>query len=79
MVEPRHYHWVASNHVLSYLHGTIGYGLKYVSGGEVRLQGYIDSDWARSAVDRLSTLGCCFGLRLVMIPGKQVFVAHSTT
>jgi hypothetical protein len=26
MVEPRHYHWVATKHVLRYLHGTVGYG-----------------------------------------------------
>jgi hypothetical protein len=46
MVDSRHYHWVATKHVLRYLHGTIGYGLRYVSGGEVKLQGYTDSDWA---------------------------------
>jgi hypothetical protein len=44
MVESRHFHWVAAEHVLRYLHGTIGYGLRYVLGGEVRLQGYTDSD-----------------------------------
>jgi hypothetical protein len=38
MVEPRHFHWVATKHVLRYLRGTVGYGLRYVSGGEVRLQ-----------------------------------------
>jgi hypothetical protein len=37
MVEPIQYHWVAENHVLRYLHGTVGYGLRYVSGGEVKL------------------------------------------
>jgi hypothetical protein len=37
MVELRHFHWVATKHVLRYLHGTIGYGLRYVSGGEVWL------------------------------------------
>jgi hypothetical protein len=78
MVEPRHYHWVAAKHVLIYLHGTVGYGLRYVSGGEVRLQGYTDSDWVGSAVDRLSTLGCCFNLRSITISRKQVFVALST-
>ena len=40
MVESRHVHWVPAKHVLRYLHGTVGYGLRYVSGGEVRLQGY---------------------------------------
>jgi hypothetical protein len=44
MVEPRHVHWMAEKHMLRYLHGTIGYGLRYVSDGDVKLQSYIDSD-----------------------------------
>jgi hypothetical protein len=56
MVEPRQVHWMAAKHMLRYLHGTVGYGLRYVSGGDVKLQGYTDSDWAGSAVDRKSTL-----------------------
>jgi hypothetical protein len=55
MVEPRHVHWMAAKHMLRYLRGTVGYGLRYVSGGDVKLQGYTDSDWAGSAVDRKST------------------------
>jgi hypothetical protein len=51
MVEPRHVHLVATKHVLRYLHGMVGYGLIYVSDGEVKLQGYTNSDWAGSAVD----------------------------
>jgi hypothetical protein len=80
MVEPRHGHLVAAKHVLSYLHGTVGYGLKYVSDGEVKLQGYTDSDWAGSAVDRKSTSGCCFNLGSSMISclsRKQSLVALS--
>jgi len=53
----------------------------FVSGGEVRLQGYTDSDWEGSAVDRLNTLGCYFNLGSVTIFGiskKQIFVALST-
>jgi hypothetical protein len=30
MVEPRHVHWMATKHMLRYLRGTIGYGLRYV-------------------------------------------------
>jgi hypothetical protein len=37
MVEPRHVHWMAAKHMLSYLRGIIGYGLRYVSGGDVKL------------------------------------------
>jgi hypothetical protein len=40
MVEPRHVHWIATKHVLRYLHGTIvSYGLRYVSNGEVQVAG----------------------------------------
>jgi hypothetical protein len=67
MVEPRHFYWVATKHVLRYLHGTARYGLRYDSGGEVRLQGYIDFDWVGSAVDRKSTSGCFLSLGSAMI------------
>jgi hypothetical protein len=56
MVELRHFHWVLMKHVLRYLRGIIGYGLRYVLGGEVRLQGYIDSD-PGSAVKKNNTSG----------------------
>jgi hypothetical protein len=44
MVEPRHVHWMATKHMLRYLRGMIGYGLRYVSSGDVKLQGYTNSD-----------------------------------
>jgi hypothetical protein len=81
MVEPRHVHLVAAKHVLRYLHGTVGYGLRYVLDSEVNLQGYIDSDWAGSAMDRKSTSRCCFILGSGMISWlsrKQTSVALST-
>ena len=37
MVEPRHVHWMATKHMLRYLRGMVGYGLRYVSGGDVTL------------------------------------------
>ena len=64
MVEPRHVHLVTTKHVLRYLHDTIGYGLRYVSDDEVKLQGYTNSEWEGSAVDMKSTSGCCFSLGL---------------
>jgi hypothetical protein len=67
MVEPRHIHLVATMYVLRYLHGTVGYGIRYVSDNEVKMQGYTDSDWAGSAVDRKITSRCCFSLGLGMI------------
>jgi hypothetical protein len=52
MVEPRHVHWMEEKNVLRYLHGTVGYGLRYDSDGDVKLQGYTNPDWGGSAVDR---------------------------
>jgi hypothetical protein len=67
MVEPRHVHWIKTNHMPRYLHGTVRYGLRYVSDGEVRLQGYADPDWTESEVDWKRTLGCLFSLGSSMI------------
>ena len=82
MIEPRHVHWVAEKHVLRYLKGIIGYGLKYVSDRKLELHGYTDSDWAGSAMDSKSTSGCCFSLGSGMISWycrKQTSMALSTT
>jgi hypothetical protein len=51
MIEPIHVHWIAVKHVLRYLRGMIGYGLRYVLDREMKLLGYTDSEWARSAMD----------------------------
>ena len=77
----RHVHWVAAKHVLRYLRGMIGYGLRYTSVGGVRLSGYTDSDWVGSAVDWKSTSRYCFSMGSMMISWsskKQSFVALST-
>jgi hypothetical protein len=82
MIEPRHVHWIVENDMLRYLRGAIGYGLRYVSGGEVKLKGYTNSNWAGSALDRKSTSGCCFNLGSGMISWlskKQTSVALNTT
>jgi hypothetical protein len=50
-------------------------------GVDMRLQGYVDADWAGSAVDQKSTSGCCFTLGFAMVSWcsrKQTFVALST-
>jgi hypothetical protein len=51
MIEPRHVQWIVAKHMLRYLHGIVGYGLRYVSDGDVKMEGYIDSDWEGSVVD----------------------------
>jgi hypothetical protein len=82
MAQPRQTQWIAANHVLRYLQGTVGYGLRYASSLDLSLQGYADADWAGSVVDRKSTSGCCFTLGSAMVSccsRKQSFVALSTT
>jgi hypothetical protein len=67
MVEPRHVHWIETKHVLRYLHGTYGYGLRYFLDGAIKLQGYTKFDWVESVVDEKITSGCCFILGSGMI------------
>ena len=56
----------------------VGYGLRDVSGGEVRLQGYMNFEWEGSAVSRKGKLEYPFNLGSIMISWfneKQTFVA----
>ena len=64
--------------------GTVDYGLKYDANEKINLEGYVDSDWARSAIDRKSTSRCCFSMGFGVIScfsisRKQSHVALSTT
>jgi hypothetical protein len=80
MSHPRHMNWVEAKHVLRYLRGTVGYGIRYAFNIDMRLNGYADSDWAGSIVDRNSASGCCFSLGSAMVSlcrKKQTFVALS--
>jgi hypothetical protein len=56
-----------AKHMLRCLHGTVAYGLRYVSSGDVKLHGYTDYDWAGSVVDQKSTSRCCFSMGSGMI------------
>ena len=58
----RHVHPMVANHAMRYLKGTIDYGIKYDANQKIILEGYVDSDWADSAIDRKSTSGCCFSM-----------------
>eukprot|EP00253_Pinus_taeda_P029854 PITA_29854 len=57
MVQPTKLFWKAAKHVLRYLRGTTQYGLWYRWTEGVKLQGFIDADWAGSPSDRKSTFG----------------------
>ena len=81
-MEPWHVPFVATKHVMRYLKGTVDYGLKYEENQKINLEGYVDSDWAGSAIDRKSTSGCCFSMGSGVISWfsrKQSCVALSTT
>ena len=55
MVNPKHIHLIGEKHVVRYLKGTLDYGLRYTSNGEIRLYGFTNSDWEGSAKDRKRT------------------------
>ena len=67
LIDPRHVHLIAVNHILRYLRGIVDYGLKYEVNQKINLEGYVDSDWIGSAIDRKSTSGCCFIMGLGVI------------
>lgn len=70
MCEPRQTHWVAAKHVLRYLRGTVGYGLRYTADSDMQLIGYTDSDWAGSVEDWKSTPGVASVWYLLLFPGS---------
>ena len=62
--------------------GTVDYGLKYEANQKINLEGYVDSDWEGSAIDRNITLGYCFSMGSGVISWfsrKKTCVALSTT
>ena len=58
LTDPRHVHLIATKHILRYMKGIVDYGLKYEANQKIKLEGYVDSDWVGSAIDRKSTSGC---------------------
>ena len=74
-------HLIATDHILRYLKGIVDNGLKYEENKKINLEGYVDSDWAGSAIDRKSNSGCCFSMGSGVISWfsrKQSCVALST-
>ena len=69
------------NTLSQFLNDTVDYGLKYEADQKINLEGYVDLDWAGSAIDRKRTSGCCFSMGLGVISWfsrKQSCVALST-
>src|SRR5713226_1925789 len=80
-MDPRHVHLIAAKHILRYLKGTVDYGLKYEANKKINLEGYVDSNWAGSSIDRKSTSGCYFSMGSCVISWfsrKQSCVALRT-
>eukprot|EP00253_Pinus_taeda_P033977 PITA_33977 len=72
----------AEKHVLRYRRGTTQYGLWYKWTEGVKLQGFIDADWAGSPSERKSTSVWIFNLGLAAVSWysqKQRSVALSST
>ena len=62
MVQPTMLFWKVVKHVLRYLRGTSQFKLWYRQTEGVKLQGFIDADWAGSPSDQKRTLGGIFNL-----------------
>ena len=58
----RHVYLMVAKHVVRYLRGTVDYGLKYNANQKINLEGYVDSYWAGSSINRKSILGCFFSM-----------------
>ena len=72
---------ISTKHILRYLKGTVDYGLKYEADQKINLEGYVDSNWAGSSIDRKSTSRCCFSMGLGVISSfsrKKSSMAVST-
>ena len=78
----KHVHLIVAKHILRLLKGTVDYGLKYEVNQKIILEGYVDLDWAGSAIDRKRTSRCCFSMGSCVISWfgrKQSYMAPSTT
>lgn len=58
MQAPHHLHLVVVRCIIRYLLGTSTRGLTFPNGSPIRLNAFIDSDWARCLVQSL--VGACF-------------------
>lgn len=76
-------HWRTVKRIISYVAGTIEYGIEYKSGGSnLILQGYSDADFAGDVETRRSTTGYMFELAggpVIWASQRQKLVTLSTT
>ena len=76
-------HWLAVKRIISYVAGTIEYGIEYRSGGsDLVLEGYSDADFAGDVETRRSTTGYVFELAggpVTWASQRQKLVTLSTT
>ena len=80
LTDLRNVHLIAAKNILRYLKDTMDYGLKNEAKQKINLEGYEDSDWIGSSIDRKSTLGCCFSMKSGVISWfsrKQSFMVLS--
>ena len=56
-IDPINVHLIVAKHIPRYLRGIVDYGLKYDVNQRINLKGYVNSDWASSAIDIKSTSG----------------------
>ena len=78
----RHVHLMVTKHAVRYLKGTVDYGLKYEANQKINLEGYVDSYWEGSAIDRKRTSRHYFSMRSGVISWfsrKQSCMALSTS
>ncbi|XP_060969596.1 secreted RxLR effector protein 161-like [Cannabis sativa] len=83
MSNPGEEHWKGLKWLLRYLKGTASYGLKFnKTGSKMKLEGFVDADYASNRDTRKSITSYCFQLNECCISWKvqlQPVVALSTT
>jgi hypothetical protein len=82
MVSPRRRHWEFVKRILRYVQKTKSFGLKFVKGSGLKVEGYCDSDWGGDIDTRKSTTGYVFlmgGAAISWSSKRQKIVALSST
>ena len=62
LTDPRHVHLLVAKHILRYSKGIVDYGVKYEVNKKINLEGYVDSNWVGSAIDKKRTSRCGFSM-----------------